>query len=98
MHIIARPKLISFWTKHPEAEIPLKTWFKKVRRAQWKTFHDIKKDFPSADQVGNNRIVFDIKGNDYRLICLVFISEQKVFIRFVGTHADYDKLKNIKDI
>jgi HTH-type transcriptional regulator/antitoxin HigA len=60
--------------------------------------YDIKKDFSSADQIGNNRIVFDMKGNDYRMICLVFIQGQKVFIRFLGTHAEYDKLKDAKSM
>ena len=98
MHVISRSRLIEFWKKHPPSEIGLKTWFQKVKAAKWKSFHDIKKDFPSADQLGNNRIVFDIKGNDYRMICLVFIQGQKVFIRFVGTHAEYDKLKDAKNI
>jgi mRNA interferase HigB len=98
MHIVARTKLISFWEKHPDSEIPLKTWYKKVKQAQWKNYHEIKKDFPSADQIGNNRIVFDIKGNEYRMVCLVFIMGQKVFIRFIGTHKEYDKLNDIKNI
>ena len=98
MHVIARPKLTAFWKKHPDAETALKSWFKKVKNAQWRTIHDIKRDFPAADQLGNNRIVFDIRGNDYRMICLVFILGQKVYIRFIGTHAEYDKLKNAKKI
>jgi mRNA interferase HigB len=98
MHVIARPQLIAFWEKHPNAETPLKTWFGKVKQAKWKNYHEIKQDFPSADQIGNDRIVFDIKGNDYRMICLVFISGQKVFIRFIGTHAEYDKLRNANNI
>ncbi len=98
MHVITRSKLIDFWKKHPPSESGLKTWFQKVKTAKWKSFQDIKKDFPTADQIGNNRIVFDIKGNDYRMICLVFIQGQKVYVRFVGTHAEYDKLKDAKNI
>ncbi len=92
MHIIARPELMKFWKKHPDAETPLKFWFKKVKQAKWDTLNDLKKDFPTADYVGNNRIVFDIKGNKYRIIVLAFFKGQKIFIRFVGTHAEYDKI------
>lgn len=92
MHIIARPELMKFWKKHPDAETPLKLWFKKVKQAKWDTPNDLKKEFPTADYVGNNRIVFDIKGNKYRIIVLAFFKGQKIFIRFVGTHAEYDKI------
>ncbi len=92
MHTISRPVLIAFWQKHKEAEIPLRVWFKKVEQAKWKNINELKNDFPSADYVGNNRIVFDIKGNKYRVIVLVFFDGQKIFIRFVGTHAEYDKI------
>lgn len=92
MHIIARPELMKFWKKHPDAETPLKLWFKKVKQAKWDTPNDLKKHFPTADYVGNNRIVFDIKGNKYRIIVLAFFKGQKIFIRFVGTHAEYDKI------
>jgi mRNA interferase HigB len=92
MHVISRPELIKFWTKHPATETPLKLWFKKVKQAKWKNINDLKKDFPTADYVGDNRIVFDIKGNRYRIVVLIFFSGQKIFIRFVGTHAEYDKI------
>lgn len=95
MHIISRPELMKFWKKHPDAETPLKLWFKKVKQAKWNTINDLKKDFPTADYVGNNRIVFDIKGNKYRIIVLAFFKGQKIFIRFVGTHAQYDKINAI---
>jgi mRNA interferase HigB len=92
MHVISRPKLIDFWEKHSDSEVPLSVWFKKVRQAQWNGINDLKRDFPTADYVGNNRVVFDIKGNHYRIIVLVFFDGQKVYIRFVGTHAEYDKV------
>jgi mRNA interferase HigB len=92
MHIISRPKLIAFWEKHPDAEIPLKVWFNKVKKVKWKSLSELKKDFPTADYVGNDRFVFNIKGNNYWLIVLVFFTGQKMFIRFVGTHAEYDNI------
>src|ERR1700746_2070256 len=92
MHVISRPKLIKFWEKHKDAETPLRIWFKKVEQAKWKNVNELKADFTSADYIGNDRVVFDIKGNKYRIVVLVFFSGQKMFIRFVGTHAEYDKI------
>lgn len=92
MHVISRPKLIEFWEKHQDAETPLKLWFKKVEQAKWKSINDLKKDYPTADYVGENRVVFDIKGNHYRIIVLIFFDGQKAYIRFVGTHAEYSKI------
>jgi mRNA interferase HigB len=92
MHAISRLILIKFWKKHPDAEIPLRVWFKQVEQAKWKNINELKTEFPSADYVGNDRVVFDISGNKYRVIVLVFFKGQKLFIRFVGTHAEYDKI------
>lgn len=97
MHVIARSRLIAYWKKHPDTETPLKIWYKKVNGATWKNLTELKKDFPTADYVGNDRIVFDIKGNKHRLIVLIFFDGQKAFIRFIGTHAEYDKI-NAKNI
>jgi len=97
VHIIARPTLIKFWEKHKDAEIPMRVWFKKVQNAKWKSVNELKKDFPTADYVGNNRVVFDIKGNKYRIIVVIFFDGQKIYIRFIGTHAEYVKI-NAKTI
>ncbi len=92
MHIVSRPRLIEFWEKHKDAETPLRVWFKKVQQAKWNNINDLKKDFPTADYVGDNRMIFDIKGNRYRIVVLIFFDGQKVYIRFVGTHAEYNKI------
>lgn len=92
MRVIALGALRSFWEKYPDAEQPLKSWYDETRRADWKSFHDIKVLYPSASIVGNDRVVFNIKGNSYRLIVLVRFRGQKLFIRFVGTHKEYDKI------
>ena len=92
MHVISRLLLIKFWQKHPDAETALRIWFKKVERGKWKSLAELKKDFPTADYVGNDRIVFNVKGNNYRIIVLVFFTGQKMFIRFVGTHSAYDRI------
>ena len=97
MHVISRTKLIDFWEKHKDAEVPLRVWFKKIRQAKWKSINELKKEYPASDYVGDNRVVFDIKGNRYRIVVLAFFDGGKVYIRFVGTHAEYDKI-NAKTI
>ena len=92
MRIIAKSTLRKFWETHPDAEQPLKLWYFVAMRSQWNSFQDIKKQFGAASIVGNDRVVFNIKGNDYRLIVLILFRKNKAFIRFVGTHKEYDKI------
>ena len=97
MHVLFRSTLEVFWIKHPETEVALKVWYHRVLRAKWNNINDLKNEFSYADYVGNNRVVFKIKGNNFRLIAIVFFDGQKVYIRFIGTHAEYDKI-NAKTI
>jgi mRNA interferase HigB len=90
MHVISRSRLTEFWEKHPNAETSLRLWYKLTFLAQWQNFVELRQVFPSADQVGN-LTVFNICGNNYRLITLVDYTYKKVFIRYVLTHAEYDK-------
>jgi mRNA interferase HigB len=92
MRIIAKSTLKKFWEKYPDAEQPLKAWHDEARKADWNSFQDIKKQFRSASVVGNDRVVFNIKGNDYRLIVLILFRPGKAFIRFVGTHKEYNNI------
>jgi mRNA interferase HigB len=92
MRIIALSTLRTFWEKHPITEQPLKAWYADAKKSSWKSFHDIKQTYPSASIVGSDRVVFNIKGNDYRLIGLVRFRDGKIFIRFIGTHAEYNKI------
>lgn len=89
MHIITKARLVEFWNKHPDSQSSLRGWYKRVRLAKWENFNDLRATFSSADNV-RNLIVFNIGGNKYRLIALVDYKYQKVFIRAVLTHADYD--------
>lgn len=100
MRIVARKTIIAFYTKHGDAETALEEWYTKTSDAQWNNFADMKKTFNSADNVGNKRFVFNIKGNDYRLICIVLFRIKMVYIRFLDTHKEYDKLSKdqIKNI
>ena len=97
MRIIAKRTLREFWERYPESEEPLKAWYDEAEKSHWKTFHEIKSDFRTASILGNDRVVFNIKGNQYRLVVLILFVSGKIFIRFVGTHAEYDKIdsKNI---
>lgn len=92
MRIIRRRILREFWEKHPDASISLQTWFHDVERAAWNTPSDIKMVYQNASFVANNRVVFNIKGNHYRLVVLVVYQCGVVYIRFVGTHEEYDRI------
>ena len=98
MRVIAVAALRTFWQRHPDAEQPLKAWFDEVTQATWTQPADIKAHYRSASILKNRRVVFNIKGNDYRLVAIISFNAKKVYIRFIGTHADYDKIKEIENI
>jgi len=97
VRVIAKKILRDFWEKHNDCEQQLKAWFQEASKAEWNHPNDIKNEYPSASIVGNDRIVFNIKGNLYRLIVKINFDYQMVWIRFIGTHAEYDKI-NAKSI
>ncbi|MEM9275113.1 MAG: type II toxin-antitoxin system HigB family toxin [Cyanobacteria bacterium P01_F01_bin.143] len=92
MRIIARKTLRNFWEKYPDSEQPLKAWFDEASRANWQSPSDIKSLYRNASFIANNRVIFNIKGNDYRLIIHVRYDISIIFIRFIGTHKEYDKI------
>jgi mRNA interferase HigB len=93
VQIVARQTLRAFWQRHPDAEMPLRTWFAIVQKSTWSGPSDVKRQFGSAvDFVGDNRAIFDIGGNKYRLIVHVAYRFKRVLIKFVGTHKDYDRI------
>ena len=93
MQVIARKALREFWQKHAQAEPPLAAWFAVVSKATWTRPADIKAAFgASVDFVGDNRVIFDIAGNKYRLVVHVAYAHRRVLIKFVGTHAEYDRI------
>jgi len=98
MRVVTYKRIKDFSEKHPDAENPLKFWYHTTSAKEWKNLHEIKQTFNSVDYVGNHRFVFNIKGNDYRLVAIISFNAQKIYIRFIGTHGDYDKLKDIKNI
>ena len=93
MVIISKAVLKEFAIEHPAAENSLKKWYEETKAADWKSFMEIKRTFNTVDGVGNDRYVFDIKGNQYRLIALIIFRVRTVFILFVGTHQEYDRIE-----
>jgi mRNA interferase HigB len=94
VRIIARRTLREFWEKpvHQDSEQPLRAWFAEASRADWATPADVKKQHRNASIVGNSRVVFNIGGNKYRLVVAFKYEARIAFIRFVGTHAAYDRI------
>lgn len=97
MRVVTVKRLKDFSTDYPKSKIPLLHWYAIAKKAEWQSLNEIKIDFNAVDYVGNNRFVFNIKGNDFRLICIIILKSKKIYIRFLGTHAEYDKIdaKNI---
>ena len=98
MHIISFRKLREFFEEDYNSKVALQDWYKRASKAEWDDFSDIKKTFSTVDSVGNSRFVFNVKGNHYRIVALVLFQIKRVYIRWVGTHKDYDKIKNIDKI
>ena len=92
MRVISFSMIRDFIAKHADADVPLRDWYKRVTNADWNTFADMKQTFNTVDYV------FDIKGNNYRVVAIVLFVNKKVYMRFVGTHDEYDKIKDIKNI
>ncbi len=92
MRIVALRTLREFWESRPAAEGPLRFWYQTVDKAEWKTPADIKLSFNTVDIRPRNRVIFDIGGNKFRIVAVVLLKSQVVYIRFVGTHEDYDRI------
>ena len=95
MHIISFKKLKDFFAKNPNAKVAMQDWYKRAQKADWDNFADVKNTFNSVDNVGNSRYVFNVKGNNYRIVAIIRFVWKRVLIRWVGTHKDYDKIKDI---
>ncbi|WP_075349790.1 type II toxin-antitoxin system HigB family toxin [Algoriphagus marinus] len=98
MRIVTYKRINEFAKKHADSELALRFWYAPTGKKDWDSLTDIKNDFNSVDYVGNHRFVFNIKGNSYRLIAIISFNAKKVYIRFIGTHAEYDKIQDIQNI
>ena len=92
MHIISHRKIKEFYELpgNGDSRIALERWYDIAQQAQWHNLSEIREDFPATDYVGNQHYVFNIKGNDYRLVAMILFAAKKVFIRWIGTHKEYD--------
>ncbi len=98
MHVISFRKLREFFEEDTNSKVALQDWHKRASKADWDNFSDIRKTFNSVDSVGNSRYVFNIKGNHYRIIAQILFKVKRIYIRWVGNHVDYEKIKNIDKI
>ena len=92
MRIITLKTLRLFWEQHPDAQQALQAWYRDAKRATWDTPADIKNVYRNASIVGNNRVVFNIRGNQYRLVVAINYTHGMVYIRFIGSHDDYNTI------
>ena len=92
MRIIAVRTLPEFWQKHPSSEQPLRTWYKNAKQAVWKSPSDVKIAYGNASIVANDRVVFNVKGNDYHLVVAIDYAYEIIYIRFIGMHRDYERV------
>lgn len=92
MRVIARSTLREFWSKYPESQKSLVVWYKNVETANWKSPIELKIQFPIASILNDNRVVFNIKGNKYRVVVKINYELKILWIRFIGTHSEYDKI------
>ena len=97
MRIIAKKRLREFWERHPATKGPLLAWYREVEHEDWATPAEVKAKYGSASIVDSERVVFNIKGNDYRLVVRINYAYRIVYVRFVGTHADYDSV-DVKEV
>jgi mRNA interferase HigB len=91
MRVIARNTLVSFWGDHPETRVPLERWYKLVSAAHWQSTDHVQKAVPKAKVLNSERVRFEIAGGDYRLVAALDFRREIVFVKFVGTHAEYDR-------
>ena len=92
MRIINRKPLREFWEEHADAKVALQAWYEDAQRSEWRTPSDIKRSYRNASIIGDNRVIFNVKGNDYRLVVKVHYDRGPVYVRFVGTHREYDSI------
>jgi mRNA interferase HigB len=92
MRVISKKPLREFWEKHNDAKDALQAWYEDALRSEWRTPQDVKQRYGNASIIASNRIIFNIKGNDYRLVVKVHYDRGQIYIRFVGTHREYDDI------
>lgn len=92
MVVISYGKIKDFYKKHPDSKDALNNWYRLTNSADWSNYHEMKSIYNAVDSVGNDRFVFNIRGNTYRLVAMIFFDIRTIYIRFIGLHKDYDKI------
>jgi len=98
MRVITKRTLVAFWALHPQTEGPLSEWYNAIKSREWKSLVELKQLSRTVDYVGGDRYVFNIMGNNCRLIVRIDFKRQIAFVRFVGTHDEYDRIADISSI
>lgn len=92
MRFIARNKLVAFWSRHPDTEASLKHWHEVAASAMWRSSHEVVSDFAKAKSLGGERVRFEVAGGDYRMVVAFDWRRGIAFIKFIGSHAEYDRI------
>ena len=92
MRVIARSTLVGFWSDHPETKVALERWFKRVRAAHWTSTDEVQRAAPKCKALNGERVRFEVVGGNYRLVVAFDFRRQAAFIKFIGTHAEYDRV------
>ena len=98
MRIVSYKAIVQYTALHADAKLALDEWYIKTEQSRWTCFADIRQTFGGTDSISNNRFVFNVRGNTYRIIAIVIFASQKVYLRFIGTHAEYSKIKDCSTI
>lgn len=98
MNVISFKRIREYFEKETNSKIALQDWYRRIKKADWDNYSDLINTFNSADNVGNNRYVFNVKGNHYRVVAIVRFKIKRVFIRWIGNHSEYNKIKNINKL
>jgi mRNA interferase HigB len=96
VNVLKRQAILEFCKSYADARGPLSTWYAVCKKAEWSSYHHLQQDFPEAFPVGDNRVVFDIKGNKYRIVAMVLFPFKQVQIKWIGTHKEYDRIDVVK--
>ena len=92
MRVIARNTLIKFWSKHPEAKVTLERWYRLVKAAHWTSMDDIQRAAPKSKVLNSERVRFEVAGGNYRLVVAFDFRREVAFVKFIGSHAEYDRI------
>jgi mRNA interferase HigB len=98
MVVISYAKIKTCVSKHPNSLDAMNNWYRIAEKADWANFHEMKTWFGSVDAIGNDRYIFNVGGNNFRIIVLIFFNIRTMYIRFAGSHSDYDKLKDASKV